>query len=112
MALLKGIPVTLYNKMQTGTDDFNVPIYGELPVEVKNVLVCPVSAEDIISNLQLHGKRAVYELCIPKEDTHDWENRTVEFYGEKWHTFDIPLEWIDSMVPGDWNRKVKVERYG
>lgn len=39
-------------------------------------------------------KRAEYELCIPKGDTHIWENRTVEFFGKKWRTFGIPQEWI------------------
>lgn len=112
MALLTGIPVILYDKVKTGTDAFNAPVYTETAVEVKNVLVCPVSTEDIVTAQQLYGKRAVYELCIPKEDSHDWENRTVEFYGKKWKTFGIPLEWINHLVPGDWNRKVKVERYG
>ena len=112
MALLTGIPIILYDKVKTGTDAFNAPVYTETAVEVRNVLVCPVSTEDIITAQQLYGKRAVYELCIPKEDNHDWENRTVEFYGKKWRTFGIPLEWMDHLVPGDWNRKVKVERYG
>lgn len=112
MALLTGITIKLYTRTQTGTDAFNAPVYEETPVEVKNVLVCPVSTEDVISAQQLYGKRAVYELCIPKGDTNNWENRTVEFYGQKWRTFGIPLEWIEALVPGTWNRKVKVERNG
>ena len=112
MALLTGIPILLYDKIQTGTDAFNAPIYTETAVEVKNVLVCPVSTEDIVTAQQLYGRRAEYELCIPKEDTHDWENRTVEFYGKKWRTFGIVLEWMEHLTPGPWNRKVKVERYG
>lgn len=112
MALLNGISVKLHTRVQTGIDAFNAPIYTETAVEVKNVLVCPVSTEDIVTAQQLYGKRAVYELCIPKEDGHDWENRTVEFYGKKWRTFGIPLEWMNHLVPGDWNRKVKVERSG
>lgn len=112
MELLKGIPILLYDKILTGTDAFNAPVYEEMAVEVENVLICPVSTEDIVSAQQLYGKRAVYELCIPKKDDHDWENRTVEFYGKKWRTFGIVLEWMDHLVPGGWNRKVKVERYG
>lgn len=112
MALLKGIPITLFEKVQTGTDAFNAPIYTETPVVVKNVLVCPVGTEDITDGLQLYGKRAEYELCIPKGDTNSWEDRTVEFFGQKWRTFGIPQLWIEELVPLDWNRKVKVERYG
>ena len=112
MALLTGITILLHEKARTGTDAFNAPVYTETAVEVSNVLICPVSTEDIVTAQQLYGKRAVYELCIPKEDTHDWENRTVEFYGKKWKTFGIPLEWMEHLTPGPWNRKVKVERYG
>ncbi len=112
MALLTGIPVVLYDKIQTGTDAFNAPVYQEMAEEVMNVLVCPVSTEDIVTAQQLYGKRAEYELCIPKDDAHGWENRTVEFYGKKWRTFGIVLEWMEHLTPGPWNRKVKVERYG
>ena len=112
MALLNGIPVTLYDRVKTGTDDFNAPTYEDIPVVVDNVLVCPASTEDITEGLQLYGKRAVYELCIPKKDPHNWENRVVEFYGQKWQTFGIPLEWMENLTPGSWNRKVKVARYG
>lgn len=112
MAFLKGIPVTLYDKVQTGTDELKAPIYREVPVMVQNVLVCPVSADDITGETQMEGKKAVYELCIPKENTNVWENRVVEFFGQKWQTFGIPMQWIDENIPLGWNRKVKVERYG
>lgn len=112
MGLIKGIPVILYDRVQTGVDAFRAPIYAETPVTVENVLVCPVSTQDITTDFQLYGKRAEYELCIPKEDTHTWEDRVVEFYGAKWRVFGIPLAWIGRNLPLAWNRKVKVERYG
>lgn len=111
MALLKGTTVKLFERLQTGVDALNAPVYEETAVEVENILICPASTEDITDGLQLYGKHAVYELCIPKEDAHNWENRTVEFYGKKWRTFGIPLEWMKSLTPGPWNRKVMVERY-
>lgn len=109
---IKGISVTLYEPVQTGVDAFNHPVYTETPVEVKNVLVSPAETRDIIDELQLSGKRLEYLLCIPKDDTHIWEDRTVEFFGQKWRTFGFLQTWIQEMVPGDWNMKVKVERYG
>ena len=112
MALIKGITVTLYEKTLSGVDDFNAPVYTETPVQVENVLVTPVSAEDVINELQLYGKRAVYELSIPKGDTHEWEDRTVEFFGHKWRTFGFCREWIEENLPLSWNKKIKVERYG
>lgn len=112
MAAIRGIPVILFDRVQTGTDDFHAPVYSENPVTVENVLVCPVSTQDIITDFQLYGKRAEYELCIPKEDTHTWEDRVVEFFGQKWHTFGIPQQWQESQLPLAWNKRVKVERYG
>ncbi len=112
MAAIRGIPVILYDRVQTGTDDFHAPVYSENPVTVENVLVCPVSTQDIITDFQLYGKRAEYELCIPKEDSHTWEDRVVEFFGQKWHTFGIPQQWQESQLPLAWNKRVKVERYG
>lgn len=111
-SLIKGITVTLYEPIQTGTDAFNNPIYDEKPVAVENVLVSPVSTEDILSDIQLNGKRAEYELCIPKGDTHNWEDARVDFFGKSWRTFGFQREYIEALVPMDWNRKVRVERYG
>lgn len=112
MAELTGVTVKLHVKVRNGIDAFNAPIYQETIVNVENVLVCPVSMENIVTAQQLYGKRAVYDLLIPKGDSNDWENQTVEFYGKKWRTFGTPLEWIEHLVPGNWNRKVTVERYG
>lgn len=112
MGLIKGITVRLYERTQTGVDAFNHPVYSESPVDVKNVLVSPAEPQEITDELQLSGKRLVYTLCIPKEDNHNWQDRTVEFFGQKWRTFGFPQQWIPGMVPMDWNLKVKVERYG
>lgn len=111
-SLIKGIPVTLFDKRQTGTDGFGDPVYTETPIVVENVLVTPVAATDVINDLQLYGKRAEYELCIPKGDTHVWEDRRVDFFGHSFHAFGFVAEYIDNLVPLDWNRKIKVERYG
>lgn len=112
MDLIKGIVVTLYERVQDGADDFDAPIYREQPVSVDNVLVSPVSAEDVASDIQMHGKHSVYELSIPKEDTHIWTDRRVDFWGQSWRTIGFPQRWIDENVPLAWNQKIRVERYG
>ena len=112
MALINGIPVTLYEREQTGTDDFGAPLYTETAVTVENVLVCPAGTEAVTDGLRLHGKRAEYELCLPKGDAHRWEGCTVEFFGRRWRVFGCVTEYIETNLPLGWNRKVKVERYG
>lgn len=111
-SLIQGTDVVLFERVQEGVDDFQAPVYREVPVVVHNVLVSPVSSEDVISSTQLYGKHAVYELSIPKSDGHIWEDRKVEFFGQSFRTFGFCKEWIAENVPLDWNRKVLVERYG
>lgn len=110
--MIRGIPVVLYDRVQTGTDAFDAPVYAETPVTVENVLVTPSSSDDIVGDLQLYGKKAIYELSIPKGDAHVWEDRKVEFFGESWHTFGFSRQYIEENVPLRWNKKIKVERYG
>ena len=108
---IKGITVTLINKKEVGKDPFGNPIYEDVEIEVDNVLVSPVSTEDIVHTLELTGKKAVYTLAIPKGDENDWEDAEVIFFGQRWRTFGFVTQGIDHLIPGDWNKKVMVERY-
>lgn len=109
---LKGITITLVDRVQTGEDDFGAIIYDDVEISVDNVLVAPTSTDDIVNQMSLTGKKAVYTLAIPKGDTHDWEDKEVKFFNQRWRTFGVPLEGIEKMIPLDWNKKVMVERYG
>lgn len=111
MAVIKGIPVILYEKTQVGVDGFNAPVYEETPITIQNVLVGLPTSTDITDAINLYGKQAIYTLGIPKSDSHNWENTTVEFFGHKWKTFGFAIKGIDHLVPLDWNSKIMVERY-
>lgn len=108
---MRGITVTLHNRAQTGTDDFNRPIYGETTTIVENVLIGEPNTEDIVNEMNLSGKRLAYTLAIPKGDNHEWKDAVVEFFGERFRTFGAPTQGIDHLIPLQWNMKVKVERY-
>ena len=111
MSMINGITVTLYEQTQTGTDGFNNPVFAEVPVEVGNVLVYPTEDKDIVDALQLYGKKAVYEICIPKGDTHTWEDCRVDFFGKSFRVFGMGKEYIEENLPLLWNKKYKVEAY-
>lgn len=111
MGSIKGITVTLYEQTQAGTDAFNDPIYTETAINVDNVLVYPSTQTEILETVNLYGRKAVYTLGIPKGDTHNWENRRIDFFGQSWRSFGIPSQGIEDMIPLDWNMKVTVERY-
>lgn len=109
--MLKGITVVLYDKVQTGVDPFNQPIYEETEIEVENVLVAPSTTDDITTSTDLVGKKAVYTMAIPKGDTNDWEDKKVKFFGREWKVFGFTLQGIEENIPLSWNKKVMVERY-
>lgn len=108
---IKGIPVKLSVRTQKGIDGFKRPIYETSQEVVENVLVGEPSAEDVVNEINLSGKRIAYVLAIPKGDTHIWENTEVEFWGMTFKTVGIPTQGIDDNIPLKWNKKVKVERY-
>lgn len=109
--MIKGITVNLYEMQETDTNAFNEAIYAPVKHSVANVLVTPATEQEILDTVNLTGRRAVYTLCIPKGDAHDWTNQIVEFFGRKWRTIGEPIEWIEAMVPLDWNMKVRVESF-
>lgn len=110
--MIHGIEITLYVKAQTGVDGFGSPVYEETQERVKNVLVGEPTAEELINEMQLHGQLLAYTLGIPKGDTHDWNDVTVEFFGQQFQTYGPATEGIEAMIPLNWNKKVKVRRIG
>lgn len=110
-AMIKGITVTLYEREKSGEDEFRNPTYSEHPVEVDNVLVYPASTTEILDTLNLIGKKAVYNIAIPKGDNHNWQDNRVDFFGCSWRVIGFPQRGIESNIPLDWNEKWMVERY-
>lgn len=111
MAMIKGITVNLLERTQTGVDSFNRPTYTETLVPINNVLVAPLSDTEILDTINLTGRKAVYQLAIPKTDIHTWEDKKVQFFGETWRVIGKPIMGIDADIPLDWNKKVKVESF-
>ncbi len=112
MAMIKGITVTLVDKIETGKDAFGEPIFEEKQIEIDNVLVSPSTTDDIISENDLDGKKVMYTLAIPKGDDHDWENKEVIFFNQRFKTYGFVIQGIDENIPLDWNKKVMVKRFG
>lgn len=109
---MRGVTVILLQRTQTGIDAFNRPIYADSEIPVDNVLISPVDTggDELLSALDLTGRKAVYTLAIPKGDTNEWEGNRVRFFGETWQVIGIPTKGIDALIPLDWNMKVQVER--
>lgn len=108
---MKGITVILCERIQTGVNPFNKPIYSETETEVENVLVSPITqgGEEALDAVDLQGRKASYILGIPKGDTHSWEGCKVKFFNEIWQVIGKPTEGIDHLIPLAWNKKVLVD---
>ena len=111
MAKIKGITVTLINKIEAGRDGFDHPVYSEKRTDVENVLVAPATIAEITDMMNLTGKKAVYNIAIPKGDEHIWEDQMVEFFGSVWQVVGFPKRGIDENLPLDWNDIWMVAKY-
>lgn len=109
---MKGMTIELGVKTEVGVDPFGKPIYETNYIKVEDVLVGQPSSEDLISTLDLTGKRIAYVLGIPKGDEHVWEDTTVRFWGKTFHTIGYPETGIQENIPLRWGKNVKVEAYG
>lgn len=110
MTMIKGMTVTLIQKVDSGEkDSFNHPIYKETQEQIDNVLVAPVSADDLPATTDLTSTKLVYTLGIPKGDTHDWRNQEVEFFGKRWKVSGDVIQGIEVNIPLAWNKKVTVK---
>lgn len=111
--MIRGVPVLVRKRDRYDYDAIGEPVKRENETKIiENVLIAPASANEITDGLQLHGKKIVYTLGIPKgADINDWIDSLVEFWGAEWEVVGIPTQGIDELVPTDWNMKVQVARY-
>ena len=107
---MRGVTITLYNKVQTGVDAFNRPVYENVATTVDNVLIGEPTTEDVINELNLTGKHLAYTLAIPKGDAHEWNDRKVEFFGEVFHTYGEPTQGIEHLIQLSSNKKGRAAR--
>ena len=108
---MTGTTVLLHVKTQTGVDALNNPVFSDTVVPVQNVLIGQPTTDDVLSSINLYGKKIEYMLGLPKGDAHNWEDTEVEFFGHKYRTFGFTIEGIEANIPTPWHKKVRVERY-
>jgi len=108
---MTGVTVTLYERVLTGHDALNDPVYELTPVDVPNVLVGQPTTDEVTSSIDLYGKRIEYMLGIPKGDAHNWEDTAVIIFGRTYRTFGSTIQGIEANVPTPWHKKVRVCRY-
>lgn len=109
---MKTVTVRLHVKTLSGRDSLNNPVYDDAVVDVPGVLIGHPSTEELLSSVQLYGKRTEYMLGLPKGDDHIWTDTEVEFFGRTFRTFGDVIEGIEANVPTPWHKQVRVESHG
>ena len=66
---------------------------------------------EITDMMNLTGKKAVYNIAIPKGDEHVWEDQKVEFFDSVWQVIGFPKRGVDANLPLDWNDIWMVAKY-
>lgn len=110
--MLHGMTVQLVEQREVGIDPIGNPIYTEMLVDIPDVLVGQPTADDMTTSISVYGKTCAFVLGIPRTDNHDWTDKEVVIFGQKYKTIGYPMRGIDANIPLRWNRNVKVERYG
>lgn len=113
--MIKGITVRLVNHIPAGENELGETISLPEWEEVENVLPGQPTAEQIVTDQQLFGKRTVYLLCIPKGDTHQWKDAEVVFLNKPWNgqrfrTFGPPIAYVEANTPTPWNKQIRCEQ--
>lgn len=108
---MKGATVILHEKVLTGQDSLNNPVFTEIPVAVHDVLIGQPSTDDVTNSLSLYGKKLDYVLGLPKGDSHNWIDADIEFFGKTFHSFGDVVEGIEANVPTRWHKQIRVQRY-
>lgn len=108
---LKGITIKLISKEKTGKDGFGHATYEDVEYLIEDVLVAPENTSEVSVETNVNASKTIYNLAIPKGDSHNWKNADVEFFGKRWHVIGLPIEGIEEMIPLRWNKKVTVELY-
>ena len=85
--------------------------WDEASVTVDNVLVSPVSTEAQVNAApaELYGRRELYQIAVPKGDSHRWSNCRVSFFGKMWRVIGGEKRGIESSIPLLWNAIYTVE---
>lgn len=109
---MKGTTVQLSVKTETSQDAFGAPVYTEELVDIADVLVGQPSSDEITATYSAYGKHIVYNLGIPKGDTHNWVDAEVVIWGDRFKTIGYPVTAEQENIPLRWGKVVKVERYG
>ena len=88
-----------------------LPSGTRLPLPLTMFSFPPVSTEAQVNAApaELYGRRKLYQIAVPKGDSHRWSNCRVSFFGKMWRVIGGEKRGIESSIPLLWNAIYTVE---
>lgn len=108
---MKTITLEFKKRVPTGAKNkLNDPVYTEETFEISGCLIAPtVEPLDRVESSALDRDIAIVRLHLPKTDSRDVSNCSVDFDGQTWRIVGKPVKFMDGNTPTEWNRYVRAE---
>lgn len=106
-----GMTLSFKKRVATGAkDSFNNPVYSEETITVHDCLVAPPTEPiDRVESAALDRNVTVVRIHLPKADTRDVSNSSVEYQGEEFRIIGKPVQFMNENTPTRWNRYLRAE---
>lgn len=106
-----GMTLSFKKRVETGeVDEFNNPKHSEQTITIADCLIAPVTEPvDRVESAALERDMTVVRIHLPKADSRDVSNSTVDYDGETFRVIGKPVKFMDANTPTRWNRYMRAE---
>ncbi len=106
-----GITLTFVQKVQSGTDGLNNPVYTTTNIVVDDCLIAPVTDPTNAREQQaLEQAKDQVRIHLPKLFTGDVGSSEVTYDTKTFHLDSDTVKFMDGNTPTRWNRYLRAER--
>lgn len=109
MSLIKGREVTVIRRVQTGTDNYNAPVYETKEEPVPGVLPQPGSVADL-EDERPDGSVVSMTFHFPKGYGKSLRGCSIAYDGNVYRVIGDPQPYVEENTPGEWDMPVETER--
>lgn len=108
---MKTIVLEFKKRVKTGQKDgLNDPIYEEQTFSISDCLIAPITEPlDRIESSALDRDIAIVRIHLPKSDSTDISDSSVDYGGQTWRVVGKPVAFMNDNTPTIWNRYVRAE---
>jgi hypothetical protein len=107
---MNGISLTFVKKTESGTDEFNNPVYTTVDIEVDDCLIAPITEPTTAREQQaMEQSKDQVRIHLPKTYTGDVSNSEVTWDGKVFSLDSDSVVFMNDNTPTRWNRYFRAE---